>query len=247
MIRVCFNDSIAFETSIQSSDMADARLPEETAPTEIAGSAPVQPEEVDHPGDDGYVDDESVLSQSVRSSVYDFKYENGRRYHAFREGAYFAPNDEPEQERMDIQARAMTLASGSLLHHCPVKDPQRILDVGTGTGIWAIEAGDTYPAAEVIGCDLSPIQPDWVPPNVKFLVDDAEDTWTWPDDHFDLIFTRLLVSGSIMDKKKYFTQAFRYVHSFVGLPLLISIVVANLEDGSKIMNCGVRRDLTTFS
>lgn len=189
--------------------MADVRTTEEAVPTAMAGSAPLVPEEVDDASDEGYVDDESVLTQSVRSSVYDFKYENGRRYHAFREGTYFFPNDEPEQERMEIQARAMRLASGSLLHHCPVRNPQKIIDMGTGTGIWAIEAGDTYPSAEVFGCDLSPIQPDWVPPNVKFLVDDIEDSWTWPDNHFDLIFSRLLVSGSIIDKKKYFTQAFR--------------------------------------
>jgi ubiquinone/menaquinone biosynthesis C-methylase UbiE len=25
------------------------------------------------------------------------------------------------------------------LHRAPVKDPQRVLDIGTGTGIWAID------------------------------------------------------------------------------------------------------------
>ena len=34
--------------------------------------------------------------------------------------------------------------------------------------------GDEYPEAEVTGIDLSPMQPNWVPPNVKFMVDDAE-------------------------------------------------------------------------
>lgn len=27
--------------------------------------------------------------------------------------------------------------------------------------------GEKYPSAEVLGLDLSPIQPTWVPPNVK--------------------------------------------------------------------------------
>lgn len=85
--------------------------------------------------DETLSEDVSVLTQSVRSSVYDYKFENGRRYHAFKEGIYFLPNDEPEQERMDIQARAMMLASGQLLHHAPIKDPQRIIDLGTGTGL----------------------------------------------------------------------------------------------------------------
>ncbi|KAF5682476.1 mRNA 3 end-processing YTH1 [Fusarium circinatum] len=32
---------------------------------------------------------------------------------------------------------------------------------------------DQYPNAEVIGTDLSPIQPDWVPPNVRFELEDV--------------------------------------------------------------------------
>ena len=36
---------------------------------------------------------------------------------------------------------------------------KRVLDCGTGTGIWAIEYADLHPESEVIGVDLSPIQP----------------------------------------------------------------------------------------
>jgi hypothetical protein len=31
---------------------------------------------------------------SATSSVYNFRYENGRRYHAYAEGQYLVPNDE---------------------------------------------------------------------------------------------------------------------------------------------------------
>ena len=51
------------------------------------------------------------------------------------------------------------------LHLAPIKNPHRILDIGTGTGIWAIDMADRYPQAEIVGTDLSPIQPKWVPPN----------------------------------------------------------------------------------
>lgn len=48
------------------------------------------------------------------------------------------------------------------LHLAPLDaKPHRILDVGTGTGIWAIEMADRYPSAEIIGTDLSPTQPSW--------------------------------------------------------------------------------------
>ncbi|KAG6044178.1 hypothetical protein E4U39_003610 [Claviceps sp. Clav50 group G5] len=60
----------------------------------------------------------------------------------------------------------------------PIGDhPQKILDIGTGTGIWAVEVGDRYPSAKVRGIDIAPIQPAWVPVNVTFLVDDCEQDW----------------------------------------------------------------------
>lgn len=40
-----------------------------------------------------------------------------------------------------------------------------------------IEMADEYPSAQVLGIDLSPEQPTWVPPNCKFEVDDFELEW----------------------------------------------------------------------
>lgn len=45
------------------------------------------------------------------------------------------------------------------------ESPQRILDLGTGTGIWALDMADMFPSAEVIGVDIAPIQPKWVAPS----------------------------------------------------------------------------------
>lgn len=71
----------------------------------------------------------------------------------------------------------MLLALGGALHLAPIDQTDfplhRILDCGTGTGIWALEMGDLYPQAEVIGVDISPIQPHWVATNVKFELDDV--------------------------------------------------------------------------
>lgn len=81
-------------------------------------------------------------------------------------------------------------------------------DLGTGTGIWAMEMGDKFPSATVLGVDLSPIQPTWVPPNVKFLVDDIEDEWV--HSKFDLVHLRL-ISPLMRDLPKLYKQAFEYV------------------------------------
>lgn len=68
---------------------------------------------------------------------------------------------------------------------------------------------DRFPSAEVIGTDISPIQPTWVPPNCKFEIDDAQMPWTWAYDHFDFIHIRNL-HGSISDWPALYEQCFRH-------------------------------------
>ncbi|KAK5653715.1 hypothetical protein OQA88_8746 [Cercophora sp. LCS_1] len=135
----------------------------------------------------------SAYTASLNSSVTDFPVEHGRRYHAFRAGAYQMPNDEKEMDRLDLMHHIMIKGSGNKLFLAPLERDQvkRVLDIGTGTGIWAIEIADAFPGAEVIGNDLSPIQPQWVPPNLKFEVDDVESPWTHAAP-FDYIFCRYM-------------------------------------------------------
>ena len=52
------------------------------------------------------------------------------------------------------------------------------------------------------------MQPTWVPPNVKFEIDNAEDEWTWPESSFDFVHLRTMI-GSIKDWDKLYRQAFR--------------------------------------
>lgn len=47
------------------------------------------------------------------------------------------------------------------LHLAPLVKPKRILDIGTGTGIWAIQMAEQNPESTIWGIDLSPIQPSW--------------------------------------------------------------------------------------
>lgn len=76
------------------------------------------------------------------------------------------------------------------LFRSPIADTaQNILDVGTGSGIWAKEVADEYPSTVVTGFDLSPPPQHWVPPNCKLEVDDVLKPWDFHN-KFDLVHFR---------------------------------------------------------
>jgi SAM-dependent methyltransferase len=131
--------------------------------------------------------------------------QHGHRYDG--EGRTLLPNDESEQDRLDFQHHIFKMVlDGAITSTKLPHDVQTILDVGTGTGIWAIEMGDEYTSAVVTGVDLSPIQPKWVPPNVQFELDDITKPWLWPENSFDFIHIRNMV-GSIRDWAAVFANA----------------------------------------
>ncbi|KAG6074960.1 hypothetical protein E4U16_003677 [Claviceps sp. LM84 group G4] len=70
------------------------------------------------------------------------------------------------------------------------------------------EFADQNPNASVVGTDLSPCQPQWVPPNLRFEIDDAGLDWTWDADHFDFIHMRYLLGG-IEDWKGLLKEAYK--------------------------------------
>ncbi|KAF9869752.1 methyltransferase domain-containing protein [Colletotrichum karsti] len=150
----------------------------------------------------------SSLATSLASSIRDYNFENKRRYHKYKEGQYHFPNDEPEQERENMKHHMIVALCDNKLHNAPIKDPKKVLDIGTGTGIWAIEMGDTYPEADVEGIDLSPIQPPFVPTNVHFTVDDVEAEWLHPESSVDYIHLRHMYP-SIKNWPKLLEQAYR--------------------------------------
>ncbi|OJJ42495.1 hypothetical protein ASPZODRAFT_20461 [Penicilliopsis zonata CBS 506.65] len=168
---------------------------------------------------------------SLRSSVLDYEYENGRRYQSYRKGEYLFPNDADEQDRMDFLHHIYSMIFGGKLHLAPLENfSGRILDLGTGTGIWAIDFADEHPAAEVIGNDLSPIQPGWVPPNCVFEVDDFEADWHYTKP-FDFIHGRSL-AGAVKDMDRLTKQAFENLKPG-GYLELKSIGMATFCDGDQ--------------
>lgn len=207
-----------------------------------------QPIEADSTADSdtssNYASDVSETT-SAHSSIFNYEYENGRRYHAYRSGQYLLPNDETEQERLDMTHHVFLLTLRGALCVTELEEPQAILDIGTGTGIWAMEMGDLHPSAEIIGTDLSPIQPSWVPPNVRFEIDDATLEWTFQKDQFDFIHARTL-AGAIQDWPALLRQCFE--HCKPGGRVEIAEGRANFfcDDGSLTEETATHRWLTEF-
>ncbi|KAK4033229.1 hypothetical protein C8A01DRAFT_19796 [Parachaetomium inaequale] len=159
--------------------------------------------EPDSNGHDVY--DTKSLSDSIAKSQEEF----GRTYHSYRAGSYHFPNDPTENDRVEEQYEILKMVMDGRLHLSPfsrARPPQKVLDIATGTGSWAIEMGDKYPEAEIIGTDLSPIQPAFVPPNVRFFIEDSYVTRSqeYPAE-FDLIHTRVTI-GCWSDMKSEIIQ-----------------------------------------
>ncbi|TEA22184.1 Secondary metabolism regulator LAE1 [Colletotrichum sidae] len=158
-------------------------------------------------------DDASSLNESLNASsttslgqsVLEYREENGRTYHAYKEGKYYIPNDAREIDRLDLQHNLFIKTFGDRLGTAPPNDENakvnRVLDVGTGSGMWAMDFGDEHPEAEVIGVDLSAVRDTCVPPNVRFELDDVEEPWTYSQP-FDYIHSRVM-TGSIRNWEKY--------------------------------------------
>lgn len=60
------------------------------------------------------------------------------RYHSL---AYLLPNDETENDRLDMLHEIFLMLLNRKLYLAPIKKPQRAIDLATGTGIWAIDFG----------------------------------------------------------------------------------------------------------
>ncbi|KAF6836220.1 methyltransferase domain-containing protein [Colletotrichum musicola] len=138
----------------------------------------------------------SSYTASITSSVVDYPTEYGRRYHAYQAGCKLRLVSLDICMRIGWIHMLMVKTIGRKLFLAPVppEKTHRILDIGTGTGIWAIEAAEIFPNAEIIGNDFSAIQPQWVPPNVKFEIDDVEQPWV-NTSKFDFIFCRYMAAS----------------------------------------------------
>ncbi|KAK2730808.1 hypothetical protein FQN55_005509 [Onygenales sp. PD_40] len=166
-----------------------------------------------------YCDNISIYTGSLSAEARKYPEENGRRYHAYQEGRYLLPNDEKENDRLDIHHALFMTVMDNNLFLAPLKDPKSALDLCTGSGIWAVEFG------KVTGAEnryVPGLRSDWqrpkpnatvagrVPPNLQFIVDDVESEWVYEDTPFDFIHARYLAEA-IRDMPRLIKQAFSCV------------------------------------
>ncbi|KAF4981729.1 hypothetical protein FZEAL_2531 [Fusarium zealandicum] len=216
-----------------------ATVPNQTDSPLLAAELPELGEDDIEDDDSTLISDPSSSTASVASSILEYRKYKGRSYHSARhESEYFVPTDEQALENFDIMHHFLTLLLNGKLYLAPIKDDiAKVLDVGTGTGVWAIDYADEHPNAAVIGTDLSPVQPSWVPPNLKFEIDDCTKAWTWDENTFDFVHMRYLV-GAIKDWNALFKDAFRslkpgaWVESCETEPTTLSDDGTVTDDGS---------------
>jgi SAM-dependent methyltransferase len=160
---------------------------------------------------DSAIDNLSLASTTVSTRVYDYRVLYGRRYHALHSDAvYHLPNDDAEIDRLDLQHHLFRMTLDGALYKSPLpSDVHHVLDVGTGSGIWALEFALENPSAIVTGTDLSPVQPSHAPSNCLFYVEDVEQDWNFDND-FDFIHSRMLVVA-LKDWPNFFQQAFAHL------------------------------------
>ncbi|KAL0466369.1 S-adenosyl-L-methionine-dependent methyltransferase [Neurospora intermedia] len=172
-----------------------------------------QPLPEEDPGNDtaSTIGSLASTSASLSSSIFEYRTIHGRTYHGQMGTAEsWTPNDQRHVEAMEILHHALMVQTDGKLYLAPLekKKIKKVLDIATGSGLWSIDFADEFPNAEVIGTDVSPIQPSWVPPNVQFELDDCNQEWTWGENTFDFVNMRFL-TGIVDDWYALLRNAYR--------------------------------------
>ncbi|KAL7943646.1 S-adenosyl-L-methionine-dependent methyltransferase [Trichoderma barbatum] len=185
--------------------------------------------------------DAGSSTASITSSIMQYREIHGRRFHGETGNAqYWQSNDEAANESLDMNHHALSMAMGDKLFMAPLvrENIKKALDIGTGTGIWAIDFADEYPDAQVIGTDISPIQPTWVPPNLQFEIEDCTQDWTFRSQDFDYVHMRWLL-GSIQDWDALLQQAFRVLRPGGYIESLETSAIMTSDDGTVTETCAM--------
>ncbi|KAK7451168.1 hypothetical protein VKT23_012499 [Stygiomarasmius scandens] len=80
------------------------------------------------------------------------------------------------------------------LTYAPLKNPSRILELGSGTGAWTIQAAQTFPSAQVTAADMSPLPENLdLPSNVKYQQMNFLNPFPFKPASFDVVHMRFVM------------------------------------------------------
>lgn len=138
-----------------------------------------------------------------------------------------------EVERLDGQHQALReVIAGNYV--APLAAPTAVLDIGCGTGRWAMEMAVEFPQAQVVGLDLIAPQPegslgdgiDAIPANARFMQADATQPLPFSDASFDYVHLCMLYAvlpaanwGPLLGECRRVTRAGGWVESVEALPV----------------------------
>ncbi|KAL4728177.1 hypothetical protein ACLX1H_004914 [Fusarium chlamydosporum] len=161
---------------------------------------------------DSTIPENASSTASLTSSILQYRTVNGRLYQSERGNT--------DYWHVKYLSKVRSYTNNTTPPMLMYEDIKTAVDIGTGTDIWAIhraklietsEFADKFPNASVIGTDLAPIQPSWVPPNLEFRLSQMEDCtqeWTIAPNSLDYVHMRWLI-GSIAHWTDLFKEAYR--------------------------------------
>ena len=122
------------------------------------------------------------------------------RFHGVEDAPYTLPNDEDELGRLADLQTCIKLFFGKNILAPIVAKPSLIgilsfsaltsVDIGTGSGLWAIQVAEEYPNTRIVGTDISPVQPTDVPPNCSFQIESLLEGFSFDTGSVDLLHSR---------------------------------------------------------
>jgi len=164
-------------------------------------------------------EDPSVVSFHSSVDGYLFKTLHGRAF-SNQSDMYLLPADDEEHSRLDIQHSLLRVfldglyTTKEVVEHALRQDQSHtpaILDIGTGSGRWAVEMAQRFPYVDVVGLDLVPpalLSTESIPPNCRFEVDDANLSMDHYRNTFDLVHCRSTQVG-IVDFESFLYEVAR--------------------------------------
>ncbi|KAH6871024.1 S-adenosyl-L-methionine-dependent methyltransferase [Thelonectria olida] len=132
---------------------------------------------------------------SLESDIKHYHRVYGRSFPSLKYGLSWNAVDDQSKIMNDYDHHFYLEQEDHQLFRAPVGLLHRVLDLGTGTGIWANEIAAAYPLAEVIGTDIAPIQ-SGSQPNCRFEIENMNDRWTRQPGSYDLVHGRGLLGNA---------------------------------------------------